>query len=83
VLLEGCKLACAGAVSSLAASILLARLFVSFAPPDYSPDLSVWLAGPAALFVAALIAGVLPAHSAPVTAGEQLAPLRNDARVVQ
>jgi len=80
VLLEGCKLACAGAVSSLAASILLARLFVSFAPPDYSPDLSVWLAGPAALFVAALIAGVLPA---PVTAGEQLAPLRNDARVVQ
>jgi ABC-type lipoprotein release transport system permease subunit len=64
VLIEGGRLACAGALAGTLASLLLSRLFVRITPANNSPALWVWLAAPFLLAMAVAIASVLPARRA-------------------
>ena len=64
VLQEGGRLACAGTLAGLLASLALSRLLARITPVNSSPALWVWLAAPLVLAVAVAIASVLPARRA-------------------
>jgi ABC-type antimicrobial peptide transport system permease subunit len=64
VLVEGGRLACAGAVAGMFGSLVLSRLLARITPVGSSPALWVWLAAPLVLAGAVAIASVLPARRA-------------------
>ena len=64
VLKEGARLACAGTLAGLLGSVALSRLLARITPGNRSPALWVWLAAPLVLFVAVVLASLLPARRA-------------------
>jgi ABC-type lipoprotein release transport system permease subunit len=64
VLGEGGRLACAGTLIGMIASLALSRWLNRIAPGDTSPAFWVWLAAPLMLAIAVVIASVLPARRA-------------------
>ncbi len=66
VLIEGGRLACAGALVGMLGSLALSRLLARITPRNSAPALWVWLAAPLVLAVAVLIASVLPARRASI-----------------
>jgi len=66
VLIEGGRLACAGALAGMLGSLLLSRWLAQITVGYRSPALWVWLAAPLALAGAVVIASVLPARRASI-----------------
>jgi hypothetical protein len=66
VLIEGGRLACAGALIGMLVSAALSHSLARIAPGDNSPGLWVWLAAPLVLGMAVVIASVLPARRASI-----------------
>ena len=64
VLSEGARLATAGAVAGMLASIFVARSLASLAQHDEPTAIWMWLAAPMVLIAAVLLAGALPARRA-------------------
>ncbi len=64
VLAEGLRLAGAGALAGMLASILVARWLARITPGADSPTVWVWLAAPLVLVGAVAVASVLPARRA-------------------
>ena len=67
VLGEGARLAAAGTIAGLLLSRLVARWLSQISPSAEPPPIWIWAAAPVALFVAVLIASVLPARLALAT----------------
>jgi ABC-type antimicrobial peptide transport system permease subunit len=66
VLMEGGRLACAGTLIGVLASLALSRLLAHIAPRNGSAPLWVWLAAPLVLMIAVVLASVLPARRASI-----------------
>lgn len=64
LMLEGMRLAGAGAVTGMIASVLVARWLTSIAPGAGWPSPSIWIAAPLLLAAAVTIASALPARRA-------------------
>ena len=64
LMLEGMRLAAAGAVTGMIASVLVARWLTSIAPGVGWPSPSIWIAAPLLLAAAVTIASALPARRA-------------------
>jgi len=64
VVIEGLRLAAAGAGVGLVASLVVARWLARVTPAAASPALWVWLLAPLVLIAAVVIASVLPARRA-------------------
>lgn len=64
VLMEGGRLACAGAVAGLVGSLLLLRWLAGIAPSNGLPAAWVWVTAPLVLAAAVVIASALPARRA-------------------
>ncbi len=67
VLGEGIRLACAGTLAGMLASLVLSRWMSGITAGNGLPALWVWLAAPLALAVVVTVASVLPARSALMT----------------
>ena len=64
VLKEGGRLAAAGSLVGILASLALSRVLAHITPPDNSPAPWVWLAAPLTLGLGVVIASILPARRA-------------------
>lgn len=61
---EGARLAAAGTVAGMLASIVVARSLARITPPNEPAAVWMWLAAPLVLITAVLVAGALPARRA-------------------
>jgi ABC-type antimicrobial peptide transport system permease subunit len=76
VLVDGARLAGAGAVAGMLGALAVGRLLASISPPGDAVTLWAWLSAPLVLLVVVAIAGLLPARRALM--GNPLQVMRGD-----